>query len=203
MIDPDLVAAGGALITVIGIDLALAADNAVVVGMVAARLPSRQRRPAIIIGIALAALLRIAFALFTVRLLQVVGLSLAGGLLLLWVAWKLWRDIRDGGDDPLPAADEAAATGTLIRAIGQIVIADVSMSLENVLAVAGAAGRHIVALVVGLALSVALMGLAANLVAHLLRRYPWLAYAGVVMILWVAIRMIWQGGQAVATLAGL
>jgi len=202
MIDPAFIEAAGVLLTVLAIDVSLAGDNAVVVGMAASGLPPDQRRRAIVVGIAVAAVLRILFALITVELLRVVGLTLAGGLLLLWVAWKLWREIREGAADSAGPAGQPATGKSLAWAIGQIVIADVSMSLDNVLAVAGAARQHLVILVIGLVLSVALMGLAANLVAHLLRRFPWLAYGGVAMILYVAVRMIWEGGAAVAEIAG-
>jgi len=192
-------AAAGALLTVVGIDVALAGDNAIVVGMAAAGLPVEQRRRAIIAGVAAAAGLRIIFALFTVQLLQVIGLTLAGGLLLLWVSWKLWREIRRGGCE----SGNAEPTAKSFRqAVTQIVVADVSMSLDNVLAVAGAAREHMAVLVIGLTLSVGLMGLAANLVAGLLRRLPWLAYAGVLMVLYVAVRMIWDGGLEVYRLGG-
>jgi len=198
MIDPALLEAAGALVTVMAIDLALAGDNAIVVGMAAAGLPPARRRGAILAGIAVAAVLRILFAIFTVQMLRVVGLTLAGGLLLLLVAWKLWREIGAAR----AARTAPTASKSMFQAIGQIVVADVSMSLDNVLAVAGAAREHVVVLIVGLALSVALMGLAANLVAQLLRRRPWLAYVGVVMILYVAVRMIWDGSVAVLALAG-
>ena len=188
----------GALATVVAIDLALAGDNAIVVGMAAAGLPPFQRRRAIVAGIAVAALLRILFAIFTLQLLQVVGLTLAGGLLLLWVAWKLWREIGAARSDGPPGP--AAKHKSVVQAIGQIVVADVSMSLDNVLAVAGAAREHVMVLIIGLTLSVALMGLAANLVSQLLRRHSWLAYVGVVMILYVAVRMIWDGSAAVLAL---
>lgn len=197
-----------ALASVILIDIALAGDNAIVVGMAAAGLPSEQRRRAILVGIIAAAGLRIVFASFTVQLLEIIGLLLAGGILLLWVAWKLWREIRDGtlgapGDEKLVAggpalagheADPAAPKPKSFRqAVTQIVVADVSMSLDNVLAVAGAAREHEVVLIFGLALSVALMGLAASLVAKLLHRYHWIAYLGLLIILYVALRMIWDG----------
>ena len=197
MIDPGLLDALVALVTVVAIDLALAGDNAVVVGMAAAGLPPPRRRSAIVLGTLAAAILRIVFAILTVQLLRVVGLTLAGGLLLLWVAWKLWREIGASH-----ARANAPAGKSLAQAIGQIVIADVSMSLDNVLAVAGASRQHIGVMVVGLILSVALMGLAANLVAQLLGRRPWLAHVGVAMILYVAVRMIWEGGSEVLALAG-
>jgi YjbE family integral membrane protein len=204
-----------ALLSVILIDIALAGDNAVVVGMAAAGLPAEQRRRAILVGIAAAAGLRIVFASFTVQLLQIIGLLLAGGLLLLWVAWKLWREIRSGvlgeaaeeedareeatpdrlkHDPPMPAT---VPQKSFRQAVVQIVIADVSMSLDNVLAVAGAAREHEIVLIFGLALSVALMGLAASLVAQLLRRYHWIAYLGLAIILYVALRMIWDGAHEV------
>lgn len=193
-----------ALLSVIAIDVALAGDNAIVVGMAAAGLPLEQRKRAILIGIAAAAGLRIVFALFTVQLLQIVGLLLAGGILLLWVAWKLWREIRSGGmeeeigDAVLEGENGGARAGKSFgQAITQIVVADVSMSLDNVLAVAGAARDHMEIMVVGLALSVALMGFAATLIARLLRRYHWIVYFGLAIILYVALRMIWDGGWEV------
>lgn len=198
-----------ALASVILIDIALAGDNAIVVGMAAAGLATDQRRRAIVFGIIAAAVLRIVFSLFTVQLLQIIGLLLAGGLLLLWVSWRLWRELRDGGrlEEEAEAAAEAALDGkqplsappqkTFRDAVTQIVIADVSMSLDNVLAVAGAAREHIIVLIFGLALSVALMGLAASLIARLLHRHRWVAYAGLAIIVYVALRMIWDGGQEV------
>ena len=211
-----------ALATVIIIDLVLAGDNAIVVGMAAAGLPQPLRRKAIFIGIAAAALLRIVFAIFTTQLLSIIGLVLAGGLLLLWVSWKLWRETRKGalhemaGDvgaselrpdlRPLPAyADgHAAATQpakTIRSALVQIVAADVSMSLDNVLAVAGTARDHLEVLVIGLSLSVALMGVAATFVARLLKQYPWISYVGLVLIAWVALTMIWEGSVEVLGIA--
>jgi YjbE family integral membrane protein len=199
-----------ALATVILIDLVLAGDNAVVVGMAAAGLPPGLRKKAIILGIGAAALLRIVFALFTTRLLAVIGLTLAGGILLLWVVWKLAREImaqrkhNAAEADPLHAAPPAK---DLRHALVQIVVADVSMSLDNVLAVAGAARQHWEVLVVGLALSVALMGAAASVIARLLHRYFWISYLGLALIAYVALRMIWEGGWEVfghtaATVAG-
>jgi YjbE family integral membrane protein len=202
-----------ALLSVILIDIALAGDNAVVVGMAAAGLPAEQRRRAILVGIAAAAGLRIVFASFTVQLLEIIGLLLAGGLLLLWVAWKLWREIRSGmlgqapeAEDPQeeatpdrfeqdPSAPATVPQKSFRQAVAQIIIADVSMSLDNVLAVAGAAREHEIVLIFGLALSVALMGVAASLVAHLLRRCHWIAYLGLAIILYVALRMIWDGAN--------
>lgn len=196
-----------ALVQVVAIDVALAGDNAVVVGMAAAGLPAVHRRRAIVIGIAAAAVLRILFASFTMQLLQVVGLLLAGGLLLLWVAWKLWRELSGAAAEEqaeLQHAAEAAENRpgkSFSQAVGQIVIADLSMSLDNVLAVAGASRQHEWVLVVGLTLSVALMGLAANLVARLLNRHRWIAYVGLLIILYVALRMIWDGGHEVMAYA--
>lgn len=189
------------LAQVIAIDVALAGDNALVVGMAAAALPLAQRRRAIIIGIAAAAILRIIFAIFTLQLLKVVGLLLAGGLLLLWVSWKLWREIKM--HEAEESEQEAAATGekSFAAAVTQIVVADVSMSLDNVLAVAGAARDHQMVMIIGLALSVALMGVAANAVATLLKRHHWVAYVGLLIILYVALTMIWDGGQQVLALA--
>lgn len=188
------------LLQVIAIDVALAGDNALVVGMAAAALPAAQRRRAIVIGIAVAALARVVFALFTLQLLKVVGLLFAGGLLLLWVSWKLWREIR--GHEAEETEAEAASFGekSFGSAVLQIVVADVSMSLDNVLAVAGAARDHQMVMVIGLALSVALMGVAANAVAALLKRHHWIAYVGLLIILYVALRMIWDGGQQLLAL---
>jgi YjbE family integral membrane protein len=210
LLSPEAIAA---LVSVILIDIALAGDNAVVVGMAAAGLPAELRRRAILVGIIAAAGLRIVFASFTVQLLQIIGLLLAGGLLLLWVAWKLWREIRSGvlgeAAEEEDAREEAtpdrlehgrpmpAMQKSFRQAVVQIVIADVSMSLDNVLAVAGAAREHEIVLIFGLALSVALMGLAASLVARLLRRYHWIAYLGLAIILYVALRMIWDGAHEV------
>ncbi|MCX5515567.1 hypothetical protein C3941_07050 [Kaistia algarum] len=188
-----------ALATVVMIDLVLAGDNAIVVGMAAAGLPPELRRKAIILGIGAAAGLRIIFAFFATKLLGVIGLTLAGGILLLWVCWKLWREIRNSDhhaaldhDADLPAG----ATGgkTLGQALWQIIVADVSMSLDNVLAVAGTAREHTWVLIVGLTLSVALMGIAANFVANILKRAPWIAYVGLAVIAYVALRMVWDGG---------
>lgn len=194
----------GALVTVIIIDLVLAGDNAVVVGMAAAGLEPELRRRAVMVGIAAAALLRIVFAIFTTQLLAIIGLLLAGGILLLWVAWKLWREIqaenqrrREDAEPGELGAHAAAEPKTLRQAIIQIVVADVSMSLDNVLAVAGTARHHVEVLIIGLALSVALMGLAATLVARILHRYHWISYIGLLLITYVALRMIWDGGQEV------
>lgn len=185
-----------AFLTVVAIDIALAGDNALVVGMAAAGLPQYQRRKAILFGIGAAAVMRILFAVFTVHLLQIVGLTMAGGILLLWVSWKLWREIRSGHHDP-DTAHLPAGAKTMRQAVTQIVFADLSMSLDNVLAVAGAARDHIWVLVAGLALSVILMGVAATLIARLIHKYRWIAYVGLLIILYVSLSMIWDGTHEV------
>ncbi|MBI1180538.1 MAG: YjbE family putative metal transport protein [Alphaproteobacteria bacterium] len=199
--------AASAFLQVIMIDLVLAGDNAVVIGLAAAGLPKHQRTRAILIGIIAATVLRIFFALLTTRLLAVIGLLLAGGVLLLWVSWKMWREIRTSAQAENDA-DEALAeqdldhdgriggepAGKSFReAAWQIVVADVSMSLDNVLAVAGAAREHPIVLVFGLILSVALMGVAASLIARLLQKHRWIAYLGLLVILYVALDMIYRG----------
>jgi YjbE family integral membrane protein len=201
-----------ALLQVIAIDLVLAGDNAIVIGLAAAGLPSDQRKKAILIGVLAATVLRIGFAAITVTLLQIVGLLLAGGILLLWVCWKMYRELRTSHADEQEATEALANSDldrdkaiagkaprkTLGQAAMQIVIADVSMSLDNVLAVAGAARDHFPVLVVGLVLSVALMGLAASFIARLLHRYRWIAYVGLLIILYVALRMVYLGAVEVA-----
>jgi YjbE family integral membrane protein len=207
------------LAQVIMIDLVLAGDNAIVVGMAAAGLPKEMRAKVIVIGIAAATVLRIVFALVTNQLLAIIGLTLAGGILLLWVCWKFWRELvherrrrlkaaamrREAltRDERVELADHpealpgAAPAKTMRQAITQIILADVSMSLDNVLAVAGAAGHHTWVLIVGLLLSVALMGAAATLIAGLLKRYHWIAYVGLAIILWVAVDMVYRGTNEV------
>jgi YjbE family integral membrane protein len=184
-----------ALAQVLMIDIVLAGDNAVVIGLAAARVPAILRKKVILWGLIAAVVLRIGLAIIAVQLMQVIGLRLAGGILLLWVCWRFWRDIRSGahGHDA-PAMDAGAS---LKRAILQIVLADVSMSLDNVLAVAGAAVGHLDVLVIGLLLSVGLMGTAANFIAKLLERYRWISYVGLVIVLYVSISMIWHGGDQV------
>ena len=179
-----------ALAQVLIIDLVLAGDNAIVVGLAVNGLPAEQRRRAILIGIAVATGMRIAFALITLELLAIIGLIFAGGVLLLWVCWRMFRELRRG-----PAAHElgAAPAKTMRAAMVQIVLADLSMSLDNVLAVAGAAREHPWVLVVGLAISVVLMGAAATIVARLLDRYRWLAWLGLAIVLYIALKMIWDG----------
>jgi YjbE family integral membrane protein len=202
-----------ALLQVIGIDLVLAGDNAVVIGLAAAGLPKEQRNKAILIGIIAATVLRIGFAAVTTQLLAIVGLLLAGGILLLWVCWKMWRELRAGHEADEHAAQEALADSdlnadgtvakgaprkTFAQAAWQIVIADVSMSLDNVLAVAGAARDHPTVLIIGLILSIALMGLAATFIARLLNKHRWIAYVGLAIILYVSLEMIWRGWAEVA-----
>ncbi|KIZ40937.1 MULTISPECIES: TerC family protein [Rhodopseudomonas] len=189
-----------ALFQVIMIDLVLAGDNAVVIGLAAAGLPKDQRNKAILVGIIAATILRIGFASITVQLLQIIGLLLAGGVLLLWVSWKMWRELRaqphhiDATDgDHGAATPNGAPRKTLGQAIWQITLADVSMSLDNVLAVAGAAREHPIILIFGLALSIALMGLAATFIAKLLHNHRWIAYVGLAIILYVALDMCYRG----------
>ena len=200
-----------ALAQVIAIDLVLAGDNAIVIGLAAAGLPKEQRSRAILIGILAATVLRIGFAAITTQLLAITGLLLAGGILLLWVCWKMWRELSEGHADEERA--EEALTGedvnrdgliaagaprkTFAQAAMQIVIADVSMSLDNVLAVAGAARDHFSVLIIGLVLSIALMGLAATFIAKLLNRHRWIAYVGLAIIVYVALKMIWEGWHEV------
>ncbi|AWC23996.1 TerC family protein [Aminobacter sp. P9b] len=197
-----------ALLQVIAIDLVLAGDNAIVIGLAAAGLPADQRKKAILVGIAAATVLRIGFALITQWLLAIGPMLLiAGGLLLLWVCWKMWRELSVSHEqeheatEALSDADydrdgKIAGKGprkTFAQAAWQIVIADVSMSLDNVLAVAGAAMDHPTVLIIGLALSIALMGFAASFVARLLHKYRWIAYIGLVIILYVALKMLLDG----------
>lgn len=191
------------LAQVLFIDIVLAGDNAIVVGMAAAGLPVEQRRRAIFWGIIAATLMRIGFAAVTTQLLAIVGITLAGGVLLLWVCWKMFRELREGGHAHPAETDAAVPEGeaprkTLPQAITQILVADISMSLDNVLAVAGAAKDHTWVLVVGLAISVVLMGVAATLIANLLNRHRWIAWVGLLVILYVSIDMIWGGTHQVA-----
>ncbi|KRB80788.1 hypothetical protein ASE00_17350 [Sphingomonas sp. Root710] len=187
-----------AFLQVLMIDIVLAGDNAIVVGALAAGLPADQRRKVILIGIIAALVLRIIFALFVSALMGIVGLVFAGGLLLLWVAFRMWREIRHAGmaagDDPAEH-DGIPQTKSFLGAAWAVALADVSMSLDNVLAVAGAAREHPGILVIGLLLSVALMGIAANLIARYIERYRWIAYVGLAVILYVALKMIWEGGH--------
>jgi YjbE family integral membrane protein len=205
LLNPDVISA---FLQVIMIDLVLAGDNAIVIGLAAAGLPKEQRGKAIPLGIIAATVLRIGFAAATTQLLQIVGLLLAGGILLLWVCWKMWRELQTSAHEEQQAeealanqdlnadgsiAGEAAPRKTLSQAAWQIIIADVSMSLDNVLAVAGAARDHPWVLVFGLVLSIALMGIAASFIAGLLQRHRWIAYVGLAVILYVALEMIYRG----------
>jgi YjbE family integral membrane protein len=207
----DLVSADSltALLQVVMIDLVLAGDNAIVIGLAAAGLPPDQRRRAILVGILAATVLRILFAGVATQLLQVLGLLLVGGILLLWVCWKMWRELRlshalatsglasnrDNGGSLVSAPSPRKTFG---QAAAQIVAADVSMSLDNVLAVAGAAREHPFVLVFGLLLSVALMGIAADLLGRLLQKHRWIAYVGLAIILYVAGEMIYRGVRELA-----
>jgi YjbE family integral membrane protein len=206
-VEPAVFEGARAFFTVVMIDLVLAGDNAVVIGLAAAGLPAHQRGKAILIGVIAATVLRILFALVATQLLLIVGLLFAGGVLLLWVCWKMWRELRQPHED-----DEEAIVGkdldgdgkiagrpiqskSLASAVTQIVIADVSMSLDNVLAVAGAAHDQPWIMVFGLALSVLLMGIAASFIARLLHKHRWIAYIGLAIILWVALHMMWDGAR--------
>jgi len=198
-------AALAAFIKVVWIDLVLAGDNAIVVGALAAGLPPEQRRKVILIGVIAALVLRIGFALIVTQLLQIVGLVLAGGLLLLWVAWRMWRDLRhpeqcSPGSEEIVGDEHSGlrAAKSLSGAVWAVAVADVSMSLDNVLAVAGAAHDHPGIMIVGLVLSVALMGLAANLIAKYIERYRWIGFVRLAVIVYVALEMIWEGSHAVA-----
>ena len=188
-----------ALGEVLMIDIVLAGDNAIVVGALAGGLPADQRRKVILIGIAAALVLRILFALIVTQLLSIVGLIFAGGLLLLWVAWRFWRELRHNGEsagsDKIVGDERSGArpAKSFAHAAWAVAIADVSMSLDNVLGVAGAAREHPGILIVGLVFAVALMGLAANLIARYIDRYRWIAYVGLAVIVWVAVNMIHEG----------
>jgi YjbE family integral membrane protein len=201
-----LITAGAfaAFLEILFIDIVLAGDNAIVVGALAAGLPAHQRKKVILIGVLAALVLRIGFALLVSQLLQIVGLVLAGGILLLWVAWRTYRELRhkgeSGGSDEV-AGDEhsgLAPAKSFASAAWGVALADVSMSLDNVLAVAGAAREHPWVLVFGLILSVLLMGAAANLIARYIERYRWIGWGGLLVILWVACKMIFEGASHVA-----
>ncbi|CAD7338450.1 YjbE family putative metal transport protein [Sphingomonadales bacterium 56] len=183
---------------VLMIDILLAGDNAIVVGALAAGLPVQQRQRVILIGIIAALVLRIGFALVVTQLMQIVGLILAGGLLLLWVSWKMWRELhpKRGADTPDPSDDDVSGlrpAKSFAAAAWAVAVADVSMSLDNVLAVAGAARDHPGILIIGLVLSVALMGVAANIIAKYIERFRWIAYLGLAVIIYVAVKMIYEG----------
>jgi YjbE family integral membrane protein len=193
------------LLQVILIDLTMAGDNVVIMGTLTSGLPARERRRVIMLGVGIAVVFLIGFALIATQLLKITGLLLAGGLLLLWVAFNMYRELRPTkevvADDPVTAAVEGPpASKTFLRAAVQITIADLSMSLDNVLAVAAAAREHPSVLFVGLVLSVTFMGVAASFVARLIHRFPLLAWAGLLMILYVALKMVWEGWHDVAPL---
>lgn len=202
MFSPEEVAA---FFTVIGIDLVLSGDNAIVIGTAASGLSAEQRHKAITIGIAVAAVTRMAFAMVAFYLLKIIGLLLAGGLLLLWVAWTMWRQVRLEAKARAAAAanrEDAEPAKVPVKsfrsALIAIVVADVSMSLDNILAVTGAAKDHLMILIFGLALSIALMGVAANFIARFMDRYRWITYIGIALIAYVAFDMIWRGAHQVA-----
>ena len=192
-------AAFSAFLQVLMIDIVLAGDNAIVVGALAAGLPADQRKKVIFIGVIAALVLRIAFALVVTQLMAIVGLIFIGGMLLVWVAWRMWRDLRHAGESPGSkeiAGDEHSglrSAKSFAGAAWAVAIADVSMSLDNVLAVAGAARAHPGILIVGLIFAVALMGLAANIIAKYIERYRWIAYVGLAVIIYVAGKMIHDG----------
>jgi len=213
---PELASQATALGQVLMIDLVLAGDNAVAVGLAAAALAPDQRKKAILIGLAAAVLFRIGFALITVQLLAIIGLLLAGGVLLLWVCWKMWRELQEQKTHDQAEAEAELETALSIHhgggpppealglkrksfgaALVQIMIADITMSLDNVLAVAGAAHEHPWIMVFGLVLSIALMGVAATFIAKLLTKHRWIGYVGLVIVLYVALHMIWDGARSV------
>ncbi|WP_454715273.1 TerC family protein [Caulobacter segnis] len=195
-----------ALLQVLMIDLVLAGDNAVAVGLAAGGLPPKDRKKVILYGLGAAVVLRISFALITTWLLGVIGLLLAGGFLLLWVCWKMWREMREQAAhaEAMAAIDGDPGTEPPVRqaktfkqAFIQVLIADVSMSLDNVLAVAGAAREHPGIMVFGLLLSIILMGVAASAIANLLHKHRWIGFVGLAIVLYVALHMIWQGHRSV------
>ena len=218
---PEFASQASALGQVLLMDLVLAGDNAVAVGLAAAALPQEQRKKAILIGLAAAVVMRIGFALITVQLLALVGLLLAGGLLLLWVCWKMWRELQEQRTHDQAEAEAELELALSIEhgqgpspeelglkrksfgaALLQIMVADITMSLDNVLAVAGAAHEHPWIMVFGLVLSIALMGVAATFIAKLLHRYRWIGYIGLVVVLYVALHMIWDGARQVVVRTG-
>jgi len=186
-----------AFIQVVLIDLVMSGDNAIIIGMAVAGLPAGNRTRIIFWGVAGATVLRLAFAGIATELLQIIGLTLAGGLLLLWVAWRMYRELRSNAHSAPGEGNGHAAPKTPRQAMIQIIVADISMSLDNVLAVAGAARDHKVVLWIGLALSVVLMAVASNLIARILDRHRWVAWIGFLVVLYVAADMIWDGGHEV------
>ena len=189
-----------ALAQVLLIDITLAGDNAVVVGLAVINLPRRQRRVAILWGIVAATVIRVVLATVALRLLAIIGLTLAGGLLLLWVCWRMARELR--GQQRMTADEAAGAAqtirpGDMRRAMLRIMLADLSMSLDNILAVAGASGQHLRVMIIGLTFSVLLMGAAASVMARLLERFRWIAWIGLLVVLGVAIELIVKGSHEV------
>lgn len=205
-VDPFILSQAIAFAQVVFIDIVMAGDNAIAVGLAAAGLPPDKRKKAIFYGLIGAFVTRIGFVIITVELLKVVGLLLAGGLLLLWVCWKMWREMNLPSEHEHAVSPEAAAmaagkgkarTRTLGTAVLQILIADISMSLDNVLAVSGAAANHVWVLAFGLIFSIAAMAFLANIIAKILHKFRWIGYAGVAVVLFVACKMIWEGGNEV------
>jgi len=191
------------LVQVIFIDLVLAGDNAIIVGMVASRVPAEMRQKVILFGIGAAVVMRIMFSLVAVQLLAITGLKFVGGLLLLWVCWKLFSELRQSHNaEPEQEAAEGEKFTAMRPAIIQIVIADLSMSIDNVLAIAGVSREYPAILVFGLALSVAFMVFAATLIAKLLKKYPWIAYVGLVLIFYVGLVMCYEGGVELMAVYG-
>ncbi|MFN3623235.1 MAG: TerC family protein [Hyphomicrobium sp.] len=187
------------LVNIIMIDLVLAGDNAIIVGLAASRVPKEIRGQVIFWGIAAAVVLRIFFAAVTVQLLAIIGLTLAGGILLLWVCWKMYLQITTGTQHSDIEPGEPQNNGELgfWSAVGLITLADVSMSLDNVLAVAGASKGSTLVLVIGLAVAIVLMAVASHYIASLLVKYPWITWVGLLIILWVALEMIYKGSHEV------
>src|SRR4051812_38196533 len=199
MLEPELLSQLTALVSVVLIDVVLAGDNAVVVGTAAAGLPPAEQRRVILLGAGLALVARILFALVATQLLAIIGLLLAGGLLLLWVGWKIWRELHASGEHAKKTTTTTVTAGakTMRSAVMQVAVADISMSLDNVLAVAGAARDHPYIMIFGLLLSIALMAVAAQLIARLIERHRWIAYVGLAIVLFVAAKMIYEGGLEV------
>jgi YjbE family integral membrane protein len=198
MLEPELLSQLTALVSVVLIDVVLTGDNAVVVGTAAAGLPPAEQRRVILLGAGLALVARILFALVAMQLLAIIGLLLAGGLLLLWVGWKIWRELHASGDHANKTTTTVTTGAKTMRsAVMQVAVADISMSLDNVLAVAGAARDHPYIMIFGLLLSIALMAVAAQLIARLIERHRWIAYIGLAIVLFVAAKMIYEGGLEV------
>ncbi len=181
------------LTKILGVNIILSGDNAVLIALAAAGLPAEQRGKAIMFGMVLAVVLRVVLSLAAVYLLEIPGLLLVGGALLLWIAWGFWKELRQDKADEESHTEHAPKT--MMTALWQIVVADVSMSLDNVLAVAGAAVGNTPMLVIGLVISILLMGVAATLISKLIERYSWIAYVGLALIVWIGVEMLWEGGH--------